>query len=112
MTDTMDFFKAQYEELCQKLKASLPINAYPVRELVHVFRDKNKHITLTTLLTITDVFNSGDISGIMCTIKNDKNEALACALTHLLFSPDFHLYDEIIMYQKKRAKRIRKLNNL
>ena len=108
----MDIFKIEYEELFKKLKASLPISASPARELVQILRAKKIHLTLNTQLTITDVFNSGDISGITGTIKNDGKDVIICALTHLLFSRDFHLYGEIIAYQKKRAKRIKKLNNL
>ena len=106
----MDIIKEQYEPLFQKLKASLPIKAYPIRELVQIFRNKKSPITLNTALSITDVFNSGDISGIMCTVSNVGEEVIACGLTHLLFPKDFYLYDEIIAYQKKRAKRIQKLN--
>lgn len=104
--------KEQYEPLFQKLKASLPVKAYPIRELVQILREKKTPITLNTSLTITDVFNSGDISGIMCTVSNDSEEVIACGLTHLLFPKDFYLYEEIAAYQKKRAKRIQKLNNL
>jgi len=104
--------KEEYEELFQKLKSSLPIEAYPVRELVQVFRDKENPINLKTALTITDVHNTGNISGIMCVVSNTKENVIACSLSHLIFSPDFHLYKEIADYQKKRERRIRKLNNL
>lgn len=108
----MGMYKYEYEALFQKMKASLPIKAYPIRELVQIFRSNKNSVTLNTILTITDVFNSGDISGIMCTISNDGENVTVSGLTHLLFTKDFHLYDEIIAYQKKRAKRIEKLNRL
>jgi len=103
--------KEQYEKLFQKLKMELPLKATPTRELVQVFRNKEIRITLKTELTITDMHNSGDISGIMCVVQNDKKNVIACALTHLIFSPNFHLYKEIIDYQKKREKRIERLNS-
>ena len=106
----MDIINEQYEPLFQKLKASLPVKAHPIRELVQILREKKNPITLNTSLTITDVFNSGDISGIVCTISNDGVEVVICGLTHLLFAKDFYLYNEITAYQKKRAKRIQKLN--
>ena len=106
----MDIYKDQYEPLYNKLKAVLPLKALPERGLLQVFKDAGKPITLKTELTITDVYNSVDISGIMCTIKDAKGETLACALTHLIFSSSTPNYNEIIDYQKKREKRIKKLN--
>ncbi|HEX5149863.1 MAG TPA: hypothetical protein VFW07_00360 [Parafilimonas sp.] len=105
-------FKQQYESLYQQLKNELPFKAFPVRELVHVFRDKNISITLKTELIVTDVYNSGDISGIMCVVASDKKNPIVCSLMHLIFSPGFHLYKDITEYQRKREKRIRKLNGL
>jgi hypothetical protein len=102
-------FKKQYEDLAQKLKTSLPLKTYPIRELVQIFRDKGNPITLKTELTIIDVYNSGDISGIFCVIKDMDT---ACSLTHLTFSRTSPLYKDILDYQIKREKRIRKLNIL
>jgi hypothetical protein len=104
------YFKKQYENLYQKLKKELPLKDHPVKELLPVFKDKKIPVTTKTELTITDVFNSGDISGIMCVVSNDKKNVIACPLTHLMFSPGFHLYKDIIEYQREREKRIRKLN--
>ena len=101
--------KEQYEDLTQKLKTSLPLKAYPIRELVQIFRDKDNPITLKTELIIIDVFNSGDISGIVCVIKDMDT---VCSLTHLTFSRTCPLYKDILDYQIKREKRIRKLNML
>ncbi len=102
-------FKEQYEDLTQKLKIALPLKAYPIRELVQIFRDKDTSITLKTELTITDVYNTGDISGIVCVLK-DMNTA--CSLSHLTFSKSCSLYRDILEYQIKREKRIRKLNTM
>lgn len=104
--------KEQYEPLTKNLKSALPLKAFPERGLVQVFNEGQKPITLKTELTITDVFNSGDISGIMCTVKNRKEEVLACALTHLRFYSNTPFYNEIIDYQKKREKRLIKLNKI
>ena len=101
--------KEQYEDLTQKIKISLPIKAFPIRELVQILRDKGNPITLKTELTIIDVFNSGDISGIVCVIKEMPT---VCSLTHLTFSRNYPLYKDILEYQIKREKRIRKLNML
>jgi len=101
-----------YNVLTEKIKKELPLKAYPIRELVRIFRDKSQPITLKTELTITDVHNSGDISGIMCIVQNNIGNAIACSLTHLIFSSNSPLYLDITSYQEKREKRIKKLNKL
>ncbi|MEX6690891.1 hypothetical protein QTN47_25505 [Danxiaibacter flavus] len=92
------------------MKAELPITAYPIRELVQIFREKGNSITLKTKLTITSVFNSGDISGIICAVQEDTENVIACSLTHLIFDKSFKLYRDILHYQEKRLKRIQQLN--
>lgn len=106
---TMDI-KEQYEDLTKKLKKVLPFSAFPIRELVQELRKKGHSITLTTELIVKDVYNSGDISGIICMIEQHGDEALACGLTHLKVTSKHILFKEIIDYQKKRIKRIKKLN--
>ena len=98
------------KEQYQKLKEVLPFSAFPIRKLVQELRNKEHSITLTTKLIVKDVYNSGDISGIICMIEQRGDEALACGLTHLTVSSKHLLSKEIIDYQKKRNKRIRKLN--
>jgi len=100
----------QYNELTEKIEKNLPLKAFPIRELVQIFRDKGNPITLKKELTITNVHNSGDISGIMCNIQNNDENVIICSLTHLTFSPRCPLYKEICDYQRKREKRIKKLN--
>ena len=65
----------QYGDLTEKIKKNLPLTAFPVRELVQIFRDKETPITLKTELIISNVHNSGDISGIMCTVQNNNENA-------------------------------------
>ena len=105
MTD----IKEQYQELTEQLMSCLPLKAFPIRDLVHLFKEKGVSMTLKSELTITSVMNSGDISGIMCVIE-DEEQRLVCGLTHLIFERSCPLFREIEEYQKKRAKRIRKLN--
>jgi len=100
----------QYKDLTAKLNENLPIKAFPIRELVQIFRKNGHPITLKTELTITSVHNSGDISGIMCTVELADGYKMACALTHLIFSKTVKLYSEIADYQKKREKRMKLLN--
>lgn len=101
--------KPEYEQLKQQIKAVLPIKAYPIRELLPLFKDYKNRVKLNTLLEITDVYNTGDISGIMCIVAADDENKIACALTHLIIPPDQPHCKEILDYQKKRIKRIRHL---
>jgi hypothetical protein len=107
-------YKEMYEGLKKKLEDELPITAYPIRELVQIFRQNDMPITLKTKVRILSVFNSGDISGIICTIHDTDNikNGMACSLTHLMFNSSFHLYKEITAYQTKRVKRILQLNKM
>jgi hypothetical protein len=100
----------QYNDLTARITDSLPLKAFPIRELVQIFRKNGHQITLKTELTITSVYNSGDISGIMCTVELDDGYKMACALIHLIFPKTVKLYSEISDYQKKREKRIKQLN--
>ena len=101
--------KEQYEELTRQLKDVVPFTAFPIRNLVQELRTKNLSITLRTELTVVDVFNSGDISGILCTIECEGESGVACGLTHLIISSNTPFYKQIIDYQKKRTKRLKKL---
>ncbi len=100
----------QYSDLTAKITENLPLKAFPIRELVQIFRNNGHPITLKTELTITSVYNSGDISGIMCIVELVDGYIMACALTHLIFLRSEKLYPEITDYQRKREKRIKQLN--
>ena len=100
----------QYNDLTARIADSLPLKAFTIRELVQIFRKNGHQITLKTELTITSVYNSGDISGIMCTVELDDGYKMACALTHLIFLRSDKLYSDIMDYQRERVKRIKQLN--
>ena len=93
----------QYKDLTEKIEKNLPLTAMPIRELAQIFRDNGDPITLKTGLTITNVHNSGDISGIMRTVQNNTENVIICSLTYLIFSPKCPLYREICDYQKKKG---------
>lgn len=99
----------EYEILTEKLKKILPFEAYPTRELVVQLRDKIP-ITQKSKLLINSVHNSNDIGGIICAIKMDNEEVLACGLTHLIIPSDNPLSKEILEHKTKRIKRLKKLN--
>lgn len=102
--------KDQYEELTRKLKEIVPFTAFPSRELVQELRKKDQSITLKTELKIIKVFNSGDMSGIICATEPRGDDALVCGLTHLIVSNKHPLFREILDYQKKRIKHLQKSN--
>lgn len=99
----------EYEILVKKLGKIVPFEAYPIRELVVHLRNKMP-ITLKSKLLVNSVHNSNDISGIVCAIKMENDEVLACGLTHLIIPPENPLFSEILQYQTKRMKRLKKLN--
>ena len=99
----------EYEILAKKLEKILPFEAYPTRELVVQLRNKMP-ITLKSKLLINSVHNSNDIGGIVCAIKIENEEVLACGLTHLIIPPNNPLFKEILEHQTKRIKRLEKLN--
>jgi len=94
------------DELTDNLSKSVPIKAYPIRELVQSLRGSKVHITLKTLLEIKSVHNSKDISGILCQIEGENVSGLVCALTHLEIIKGQPHYDDILKYQKKRTKEL------
>ena len=102
--------KEAYRELTELINNHLPLKAYPIRELSQIFRKNGHPVTLKTELTLTSVFNSGDISGIMCIVELIDGYKMACALTHLVFPKNTFLYSDITEYQHKREKRIKQLN--
>jgi len=105
-------YDALYADLTKKLENEIPITAYPIRELGQNFRQNGNPITLKSKLTITSVFNTGDVSGIMCTVEVNEDAVHACSLTHLTFEPSFRLSKEILEYQRKRFKRIQQINKM
>lgn len=102
----MDSIMAEYEELVQKIKLFLPINAFPTKELVSKILVQQPRLTLESELLIEDVINTGDISGILCIIESKDVDGLVCSLTHIDIAPSEPLKTEIQKYQDKRARRV------
>ncbi len=107
----MDDIKYQYEELTGKLKKLVPFKAYLTRGLVRELRNRGFNYTLQSELTVINVFNGGDMSGITCCIEQVGEDALICSLTHLLISKAHPLFNEITNYQRKRNKRLAIMNS-
>lgn len=98
----------KYDLLTERLKEVLPIKAYPSIEIVTDFRDKYPGLTLKTEFEVVDIYNSKEITGIICVIETKAIKGFACALTLLNIPPNQPYYKEIIDYQRKRIKKLRR----
>jgi hypothetical protein len=100
--------------LIEEMKRYLPIPARPTKELSRFLRQKGMHIDMNRDLNIIEVFDSGDMGGILCAIEGKKGqkEALVISLTHLIIKPDHPLSDKIVAYQKKRIKSLQSQSQL
>ena len=54
--------------IIQHLRDNLPIPAYPSSELIETMSSEGRSIELDARFLITDVFDSGDSSGILCSV--------------------------------------------
>ena len=70
-------------ELIKEMETCLPIPAFPSRELCQYFRGQSINMDMDTELNITEVFDSGDTGGIVCTIIKENKEVTIVSLTHL-----------------------------
>ena len=101
----IDDFKAVME-LIERMKAALPISAFPTKKLCHSLKNDNSiKLKPKQLLKIKDVMYMGNEGGISCaiSIKNDK-ELLVVSLTHLRIKENHLLSKEIKAYQIKRIR--------
>lgn len=99
----------EHDELIEKLNAYLPLEVSPTRALVQAIREKHK-ITLQTQLFVTSFTNLKDAGGVICAIDFGE-EVVASSLTHLIVKANHPLYQEILAYQTKRIKKLKKEGN-
>ena len=93
-------------KLLKEMERYLPIPAYPSKELLQLLRKQGKDINRDTELNITQVFDSGDAGGIVCTVLEENKEVLIVSLTHLQIKPTHPLNEKIMAYQRQRVKNI------
>ena len=93
-------------KLIKEMERYLPIPAYPSKELLQLLRKQGKNISRDTELNITQVFDSGDAGGIVCTVLEENKEVLIVSLTHLKIKPTHPLNEKIRAYQRQRMKNI------
>jgi len=90
--------------LINEMKGYLPLYAYPTPQLLSSLRDKGlKH---NSKLEITDVSDSGEAGGLMCTM-HIAEEVFVISLTYLDFRDEHPLKDKIREYQVKRLNMIK-----
>jgi len=96
------------ETLLEEMKQYLPIPARPTKGSQQLLGQKGMHIDPDQEINIVDVFDSGDMGGIMCAIQGNEKQVLLISLTHLVIKPDHPLSDKIAAYQKKRLRRLQR----
>jgi hypothetical protein len=99
-------------KLIKEIETTLPIPAYPSKGVCEILRKKGIKVNPHTELQITNVVDSGDIGGILCTILEEKGNVFVASLTYLKIKPDHPLSDRILAYQKQRMKWLADENNV
>ncbi len=97
--------------LMEEMKKHLPIPAYPSRELYQLLKSHGKDIKLSTELKITNVFDSGEAGGIMCSIIEENKEVYVVSLTHLKIKSSHPLFKKISKYQTDRIRELSMQNS-
>ena len=93
-------------DIIEEMERYLPIPVYPSKELQQLLRKQGKNMDVNTELKITNVFDSGDAGGIVCSILEENDQVVIVSLTHLKVKSDHPLNDKILDYQKQRIKSI------
>ncbi len=94
--------------LIEEMKQYMPIPARPTKESCKLLNQEGMHIEMNQEINIVDVFDSGDMGGIMCAIEGDGKQVLLISLTHLIINPDHPLSDKITAYQKQRIGKLKR----
>jgi hypothetical protein len=102
---------AEAMALIEKMKAQLPMPAYPTEAIVHSLRQGSPNTTTKQELQIQDVLYLGDEGGIACAIYlPEKKVVTITSLTHLMIPTSHPLAPEIMAYQAKRIQKLNKMN--
>lgn len=102
---------AEAMALIEKMKAQLPMPAYPTEAIVNSLRQGSPNITTKQELQIQDALYLGDDGGIACVVYlPEKKVVTITSLTHLMIPTSYPLAPEIMAYQAKRIQKITKMN--
>ena len=97
--------------LISMLKESLPIEANITRYLAGALADQTPNITIPKKCSVTSVFYTGDMGGILCGLDIGGPETKTphvVSITHLAFDRRVPLSHEIEAYQRHRIKKLKK----
>lgn len=101
-------------DLLAKLEAALPLPAIVTPRLARVLRAQAPDASLPRTCQIVWVSNAGDEGGITCALSHEggaeSERAFVVSITHLDFDPRLPLAREIAAYQKRRTRKLRRLN--
>jgi hypothetical protein len=100
----------QEAALLEAMKANLPIPILPTKELQKLIRENNISLPKGHQPQIEEVVYLGDEGGIGCSLSmtGKSKNALITSVTHLRIHPGYCLAKEIVKYQKRRVKKLRK----
>ena len=103
----------QVEHLLDKMKASLPLTVAVPPAVAAIIQERSLAIQPAHECQVISVDYAGDEGGIVCKLQLgavDTPKVLIVSLTHLLFDRRGPLGRQIAEYQKRRVKRLRRLN--
>jgi ABC-type enterochelin transport system ATPase subunit len=100
----------QVRSLMKVMKENLPIPLLPSKGLKQMIQKNKVSYPKGHQFQIEDVYYFGDEAGITCDITPNEGarSALFSSLTHLRVHPGHCLAKEIVKYQKRRVKKLRK----
>lgn len=94
-------------QLIKQIEAHLPLPMYPTPETADVLRQNGKDVADDEVLQVTSVLDSGDMGGVLCSVKSKDNSGkFMISLTHLRVVGDHPLRASIIAYQKDRVRKL------
>ena len=96
--------------LLKAMEENLPIPVLPTKELQRLIRKNKISLPKDYSLQIDKVHYLGDEGGIACglALPEGAEKALVTSVTHLRIHPGHCLSKEIVKYQKRRVKKLRK----
>ncbi|MCI5220885.1 MAG: hypothetical protein D3914_17235 [Candidatus Electrothrix sp. LOE2] len=100
-------------DLMKAMEETLPIPVLPTRQLQEFIRENKISYPKGHQLQIETVLYLGDEGGIACDLTQPEGakNVLLISLTHLRVHPGHCLSKEIVKYQKRRVKKLKKLNS-
>jgi hypothetical protein len=103
----------QVADLLARLEAALPLPAIVTPRLAAVLRQQSPGDSIQQRCEMTWVSNAGDEGGIVCKLSIEgepggKRLQFFTSITHLDFDRRMPLAHDIVAYQKRRIKQLRR----